>query len=164
VDETDNAWADLYSAAVSIQNLFPKIKQRWLILGLGILSYLVAVALDITQYQNFLLLMGSFFIPLFGVLVADYFFVRRRKYQTDDLYKSTGAYWYRGGVNAWGLICWAVGVVAYHVTNPTILGAFIPAWLKMIPDALTAFGGSLPSFIVAFALYAVLEFVFLRQK
>ncbi|MDP3046594.1 MAG: cytosine permease, partial [Chloroflexota bacterium] len=40
VDETDNAWADLYSAAVSVQNVFPKIKQRWLILGLGILSYL----------------------------------------------------------------------------------------------------------------------------
>ena len=52
VDETDNAWADLYSAAVSLQNVFPKIKQRWLILGLGVLSYLVAVVLDITQYRK----------------------------------------------------------------------------------------------------------------
>ncbi len=164
VDETDNAWADLYSAAVSIQNLFPKIKQRWLILGLGIIAYLVAVGLDITQYENFLFLMGSFFIPLFGVLIADYFLLRRRKYQTDALYQSKGAYWYRGGVNGWGLGAWAAGVVAYHVTNPTILGAFIPAWLKMIPDALTAFGGSLPSFIVAFVLYASFGFVFLRQK
>ena len=164
VDETDNAWADLYSAAVSIQNLFPKVKQRWLILGHGAVSFLVAVVLDITQYENFLFLMGSFFIPLFGVLVADYFFLRRRKYQTDDLYKSNGVYWYRGGVNVWGVVAWLVGVVAYHVTNPTILGAFIPAWLKMIPDALTAFGGSLPSFIVAFVLYAVLGFVFLRPK
>jgi NCS1 family nucleobase:cation symporter-1 len=164
VDETDNAWADLYSAAVSIQNLFPKIKQRWLILGLGIISYLVAVGLDITQYENFLFLMGSFFIPLFGVLVADYFIVRRRKYQTDDLYKSDGAYWYRGGVNAWGLVAWGAGVVAYHVTNPTILGAFIPAWIKMIPEALTAFGGSLPSFIVACVLYVILGLAFFRQK
>ena len=32
-DETHNAWADLYSAAVSLQNLFPKVKQRWLIVG-----------------------------------------------------------------------------------------------------------------------------------
>ena len=33
-DETHNAWADLYSTAVSLQNVFSKAKQRWLILGL----------------------------------------------------------------------------------------------------------------------------------
>jgi len=163
VDETDNAWADLYSAAVSIQNLFPKIKQRWLILGLGIVAFLVAVALDITQYENFLFLMGSFFIPLFGVLVADYFFLRRRKYQSDELYTSSGAYWYRGGVNVWGLVAWGVGVIAYHITNPTILGAFYADYIKLIPNAVTAYGGSLPSFIVAFVLYAALGAFALRR-
>jgi nucleobase:cation symporter-1, NCS1 family len=163
-DETHNAWADLYSAAVSLQNVFPKVKQRWLILGLGVLCYFVAVAVDITQYQNFLYLIGSFFVPLFGILAADYFLLRRRHYQTDELYRAQGAYWYRGGVNVWGVIAWVVGIAAYHITNPTTLGAFIADWPKFIPAALTAFGGSLPSFIVAFALYAILGYVFLKEK
>ncbi|MDE3091415.1 MAG: putative hydroxymethylpyrimidine transporter CytX [Chloroflexota bacterium] len=159
VDETDNAWADLYSAAVSVQNAFPKIKQRWLILGLGILAYLVAVVLDVTQYENFLFLAGSLFVPLFGILTADYFLLRRRKYTVDEFYGTSAA-----GVNVWGIIAWIAGIIVYHVTNPTTLGAFIADWQKMIPDALTAYGGSLPSFIAAFVIYAALAFAFLRKK
>jgi NCS1 family nucleobase:cation symporter-1 len=164
VDETDNAWADLYSAAVSIQNIFPKVKQRWLILGLGVFSYLVAVALDITQYQNFLLLMGAFFVPLFGILAADYFLLRWRKYQTDELYRAQGAYWYLGGVNIWGLVAWIAGIAVYHITNPSILGAFIPAWSTLVPQQLTAWGGSIPSFLVALMAYAVAGLVFLKGE
>jgi putative hydroxymethylpyrimidine transporter CytX len=156
VDETDNAWADLYSAAVSIQNIFPKVKQRWLILGLGVFSYLVAIALDITQYENFLFLIGAFFVPLFGILTADYFLLRRRSYQTEELYRVQGAYWYLGGVNIGGLIAWLVGIAVYHITNPATLGTFIPVWPSLVPQGWTAWGGSLPSFVVAFLLYAAL--------
>lgn len=164
VDETDNAWADLYSAAVSIQNLFPQLKQRWLILGLGAVSFLIAVMLDITQYEGFLFLMGAFFIPLFGILLADYFLLRKRRYVSDELYRAQGAYWYNGGVNVWGVIAWVVGVIIYHITNPVTLGMFIPDWLKLIPGWLTAYGGSLPSFIAAFVLYAVLGSLALRSQ
>jgi len=162
VDETDNAWADLYSAAVSLQNVFPQTKQRWLILGLGIFSYLVAVWLDITQYETFLFLIGSFFIPLFGVLTADYFVLRQRKYKSDEFYRARGAYWYRGGVNVWGLLAWIAGVVVFHITNPVTLGAFIPDWNQIVPGPLTTFGGSLPSFSAAFVIYAALAFAFLK--
>lgn len=164
VDETDNAWADLYSAAVSLQNVFPRIKQRWLILGLGVLSYLIAVMLDITQYENFLFLIGSFFLPLFGILIADYFLLRRRKYAANELYRAQGAYWYHNGINIWGLIAWLAGIVVYHMTNPATLSAFIPDWTKIVPESLAMFGGSLPSFIAAFVIYAALAFVFLRRK
>ena len=162
VDETDNAWADLYSAAVSVQNAFPQLKQRWLILGLGVVSFLIAVALDITQYEGFLFLIGSFFIPLFGILTADYFLLRRRHYATDEFYRARGAFWYRGGVNVVGLIAWLVGIVVYHMTNPTTLGAFFADWPERVPESLTAFGGSLPSFLAAFVVYAILGFATLR--
>ena len=163
VDETDNAWADLYSAAVSMQNVFPKIKQCWLILGLGVLSYLIAIMLDVTQYESFLFLVGSFFIPLFGILAADYFVLRRRKYQADEFYRERGAYWYRGGVNVWGVIAWIVGVLVYHIANPVTLGAFVADWPKTIPGVLTGFGGSLPSFVIAFVLYAILGTLTVRE-
>jgi putative hydroxymethylpyrimidine transporter CytX len=164
VDETDNAWADLYSAAVSIQNVFPRVGQRWLILGLGIVTYLMALAIDITQYENFLFLIGSFFVPLFGILAADYFVLRHRRYRVDELYQIGGAYWYGRGLSLRGLVAWAAGVVVYNFTNPATLGAFVPAWLNMVPASLTAFGGSIPSFVAAFVVYAVLGFVFLKRN
>lgn len=165
VHETDNAWADLYSAAVSTQNVFPKIKQRWLILGIGIFSYVVAVIVDITQYEFFLFLIGSFFVPLFGILAADYFVLRQRRYQVDELQRERGAYWYGGGVNVWGLVAWLVGVVVYHVTNPGTLDATLFAgWSKLIPAQLTAWGGSLPSFVAAFAFYLLVGAVVMRSQ
>lgn len=163
VDETDNAWADLYSAAVSTQNIFPKIKQIWLILGLGVFSFLIAIVLDITQFENFLLFAGSLFIPLFGILAADYFLVRRWKYQVGEFYSENRGYLPMDSINIWGLIAWAAGIVIYNVTNPVTLGAFIPGWAEMIPPFLTMLGGSLPSFIAALAIYTILGFAFSRR-
>jgi nucleobase:cation symporter-1, NCS1 family len=164
VDETDNAWADLYSAAVSLQNVFPKIKQRWLIFGLGLVCFVVAVVLDITQFESFLFLTGSFFIPLFGLVTADYFLLRKRQYQVSEFYRVGGDYWYRGGLNVWGMFAWIAGVIVYHVTNPATLGAFMPSWITTVPASLTSFGGSLPSFIAAFVIYAALGFAFRRRQ
>ncbi|HUX40334.1 MAG TPA: putative hydroxymethylpyrimidine transporter CytX [Rectinemataceae bacterium] len=158
-DETHNAWADLYSAAVSMQNIFPKAKQRALIVGLGIVALVVAAALDITRYQNFLFLIGSFFIPLFGILVADYFILRRRSYPELASPASggrlgTGAA-RRPAVNPRGVIVWALGVAAYHVANPATLAAFFPKWQSAVPAFLTSLGGSIPSFALAFLLWLV---------
>ena len=163
LDETDNAWADLYSATVSLQNVLPRVRQLWLIVGLGVLSFLVAVLIDITQYQNFLYLIGSIFTPLFGLLTADYFLLRRQRYQVDDIYRSRGAYWYLGGVNVWGVVAWLIGIAVYHVANPSILGAYFPGWLKAVPAALTLYGGSLPSFIASFFIYLALGAIFLAR-
>ncbi len=163
-DETHNAWADLYSASVSIQNVFPKVRQRWLILGLGIIAYLVAILLDVTQYENFLFLIGSFFIPLFGILVADYFLLRRRKYRQEDFYPPAQRRRPLGGLNGWGIAAWVAGIAAYHLTNPVTLGAFIPGWTSIIPPWLTNFGGSLPSFAISLFAYSVLALLFVRKK
>ena len=78
-DETHNAWADIYSAAVSTAEPLSQgeaaLADHRLRRGLPG----AAVVLDITKYQGFLYLLGSFFIPLFGVLAADYFVVRRSR-------------------------------------------------------------------------------------
>lgn len=156
VKETDNAWADLYSTAVSVQNVFPKVRQRWLVVGLGVLSFLVAAVLDITQYEIFLLLIGSFFVPLFGVLAADYFVLRARRYDLDQLYQPQGAYWYQNGANALGIVAWLLGALAFQVTNPVFLSTYLPVWGAWIPPQLTQWGGSLPAFVVAFVVYWIL--------
>ena len=156
-DETHNAWADLYSASVSIQNIFPKAKQRWLIVGLGAFCLVTALLLDATRYQNFLFLVGSFFIPLFGVLVADYFVSRKRSYAPDELRSAAGS---KGvGFRLRGLLAWIAGILAYHVANPATLSAFVPQWQGLVPARLTILGGSIPAFAIAFAVYAVIGIV-----
>lgn len=146
VHETDNAWADLYSTAVSVQNAFPKVSQRGLIIGLGLFAYLVALVLDLTRYELFLFLIGSFFVPLFGILLADYF-VLRRKYDPAGLYTP-------GGFQPLAILAWLVGVLAYHLTSPSTLGlTLLPGWGQGLPAWLTAWGGSLPAFIVSFGLH-----------
>src|ERR671939_1503341 len=46
-DEADNAFADVYSAAVSTQSIFRKIKQRYLIIGFVALSIFLAITVSI---------------------------------------------------------------------------------------------------------------------
>lgn len=139
-DETDEAWADLYSAAVSLQNVFPKIRQRWLILGLGLFCFLVAAVLDITQYENFLLLIGSVFVPLFGILAADYFVLRGRRYQVEELYRPGGRYWYAKGIHWRGLLAWVFGILVYQIVVREL------PWM----------GASIPGFVGAFVMHLLL--------
>jgi putative hydroxymethylpyrimidine transporter CytX len=141
VDETDEAWADLYSCAVSIQNVRPAASQVALIWGLGVLSFLVALVLDITRYEHFLLLIGSVFVPLFGVLGADVYLLRRR-YAVADLFDRPVA------VRWSAIVAWVIGVVSYHgiAGNLGWLGLAGAPWL----------GASLPSLAVALVAHLIL--------
>lgn len=143
VDETDEAWADLYSCAVSIQNVFPRAPERALIAGLGAVSFLVALVLDVTRYEHFLLLVGSVFVPLFGVLAADVLVLRRR-YEPGDLFGAGR----RSGVRWPAFLAWGLGVVTYHgiAGNLASLGVAGLPWL----------GASVPSFVVALIAQALL--------
>jgi putative hydroxymethylpyrimidine transporter CytX len=143
VDEADEAWADLYSCAVSIQNAAPAASQRALVVALGALSFLVALVLDVTRYESFLLLIGSVFVPLFGVLAADFYLLGRR-YDARTLFPSGRA----GGVRWPAVAAWALGVLAYHwvAGNLGVLGLPGAPWM----------GASIPSFLVAAAAQAAL--------
>src|SRR5213079_2528544 len=72
VDETDEAFANIYSTAVSLQNFAPEAPQRALIVACSVIATAGALVFDLTQYSQFLYLLGAFFVPLFGVLLADW--------------------------------------------------------------------------------------------
>lgn len=141
VDETDNAFADIYSAAVSVQNILPNVSQRLLVLVVGATSLGLAAILTMGRFFDFLLLIGSVFVPLFGILAADYFVLRRRRLQVDELYRPGGPYWYQNGVNWLAVVAWIAGIAVYH----------------LIARGLPGLGATLPGFAVAFLLYLILE-------
>jgi len=146
VDETDEAWADLYSCAVSIQNAFPAAPVRPLVVGLGAVAYLVALVLDVTQYELFLLWIGAIFVPLFGVLAADHFLVRGR-YVPAELLRPHGLYWHRHGVNWLGVAAWAAGILVYRWAAGSFAELGLPAW---------PVGASIPSLLAAGLVYLAL--------
>ncbi|WP_280362841.1 NCS1 family nucleobase:cation symporter-1 [Nocardia wallacei] len=58
--------------------------------------------------------LGACIGPLFGVLIADYYLVRKQHVVVDDLFtmSSRGTYWYRRGYNPAAIIATAVGAAA----------------------------------------------------
>src|SRR5947208_909395 len=115
VDETDEAFANVYSTAVSLQNLFPRVSQRGLIVGVSALATLGALAIDMRSYQRFLLLLGAVFVPLLGVLLAD-LILRGARYTARDIFEGPR---FRPGL----IVAWAAGFILYEwLYQPSDLG------------------------------------------
>src|SRR3954447_9995162 len=146
VDETDEAFANVYSSAVSTQNLAPRVSQRLLIVVASVLATGVALAIDMRSYQRFLLLLGAVFIPLLGVLIADWL-LRGMHYTRADVFEGPAL---RPGAVA----AWLIGFLVYEwLYQPTDLG-FWTRWLGHLWTPRYQIGASLPSFVVAFLLTA----------
>jgi NCS1 family nucleobase:cation symporter-1 len=54
---------------------------------------------------------GALLGPVAGIMIADYFFVRRGRLVIDDLYRRGGVYEYRGGVNWIAITAFVLGVL-----------------------------------------------------
>ena len=136
VDETKVPFANVYSSAVSLQNVVPRVPQRLLIVLVGLAAAVGAFAIDLVQYASFLLLLGSFFVPLFGVLLAQWLAGHRSAV---------------AGVRQGQIGAWLLGFLVYQWLSP--VG---PAWwtrvLEHTHPGMGSLGGSLPSFAAAFAL------------
>ncbi len=143
VDESDEAFANVYSGAVSLQNLLPNAPQRALIALVSVIATGGALVLDLGSYQTFLYLLGSFFVPLFGVLVADWL-LRGAHYTTRDVFDGEA-------VRPAPIAAWLVGFAAYQWLAP--VG---PSWWTDVVDRLHPaqfdITASLPSFALAFGL------------
>lgn len=153
--ETDEGFANIYSTAVSVQNLWPKLSHAMLAVLVGALAIIVAVSLDLLQYENFLLLIGGVFVPVFGILLSDYFAVRRARYDVPHLYERSGAYWHDWGVNVVGVAVWAGSFLLYALCAQ-------PPWLLLhadfiswAPTWMTEMGGTIPAFVFSFVAYAL---------
>ncbi len=128
---------DVYSATCSVLNISRRISANVVMWIAGALSILVALVFPMEQYENFLFLIGAMFVPLFGVVLTDYFFIRKGKLQTEEIYKEGGAYWYFKGFNPTAIISWAAGFIVF----------------EFVVRMNYPLGGSLPSIGVAGILY-----------
>jgi NCS1 family nucleobase:cation symporter-1 len=169
--ESDQAFANIYSAAVSSQNIVPRASQRRLVVAVAGAAFLLAWLLSMDAYEVFLLLIGSVFVPLFGVFAADYF-LRRRSVDAGALFERGGRYWFAGGVNWRAFVAWAAGFVLYHWSVPTgpvgwtdAVRILFKDWLGLpFPLGGSALGASIPSFAAALLLSLALGAVGSRRE
>ena len=143
VTETDEAFANAYSAAVSLQNLAPRAPQPLLIVLVTATATAGALVVDLVSYQSFLFLLGSVFVPLFAVLLADWL-AAGRHYSASDVFDAPA--WRPGLVAAW-----IAGFVLYQWLNPTGPERWTDLVRKLEPPN-WGVGATLPSFVVAFAI------------
>lgn len=143
--ETDEAFADIYSASVSVQNVVPRVSQRPLVLAVSVLGTAIAAVVTASDFELFLFLLGSVFVPLFAVVLA---------------------WWAAGGLSSSRavegapslrpamLAAWLVGFGVYQWAVPTGPDWWVEWVTDVVPGAGEhgGLGASLPAFAVAFGL------------
>ena len=154
VGETDDAFANAYSAAVSLQNLAPAVPLRLLVTlttGLGVVG---ALTINLVSYQTFLLLLGSFFVPLFAVLLADWLRAGMR-YHPEDFFVAPA--WRTGRI-----VAWLAGFALYQWLYPTGPSWWVDTVGHLNPPG-WGIGATVPSFAVSFLLGGAVALLAPRQ-
>ncbi len=128
-----NVVANFVSAAYDLSNVAPKkLDFRRAGVIAAVLSLLVMpweLYGSPVAINYFLGALGAFLGPLFGIMMVDYWVIRRERVNVAELYKLHGDYSYRSGFNPR-----AVGAFVVTATPTTVL-AVVPAFSEVAPFA-----------------------------
>ncbi len=146
---TTNIAANVVSPANDFSNLSPKhitfVKGGLITAVVGILMMPWKLLSDYSAYIfGWLIGYSSFLGPIAGILICDYFIIRKRKLNGKDLYEPNGEYNYSKGFNLNAVYSLAAGVFV------ALIGLFVDE-LRFLYDYAWFIG-----FAVAFLLYWVL--------
>jgi len=143
IDETDNAFANVYSTAVSMQNLAPKRRQFWFLVAATVIATAGALSLLWLgqglggHYELFLIAIGGMFVPLLGVVITDALLLRRGSYRQEEFVDAAPR------VRWSSVLSWACGAILYFSVYLQLIPWFPPV------------GATLPSFALAAGLHVV---------
>ncbi|MCF6295240.1 MAG: NCS1 family nucleobase:cation symporter-1 [Flavobacteriaceae bacterium] len=117
-----NIAANVIAPANAFSNLFPKkISFRMGGLITGIIGILIAPWWLLNEISGFLIFVSGLLGPVLGILITDYYLIRKKRVELDELYKVEGLYSYKKtGYNKAALIALFIGVflalIGYWVT------------------------------------------------
>ncbi len=139
-----NAMA-LYSANMSFLNVFPKTSFWKMAIVLGVITVAGALLKErlMTHFFDFVLFIATLYIPIFAIVLADYYIVKKRNYDAEDIaFDTKGLYRYVKGVHP-------AAYVAYVLS-----AAFALFFTYVSPLAI---GSTVLTFFVSGILYVVLS-------
>ena len=115
----DNA---LYTSALGLSNI-TKLPKKKLVIACGLIGTVGSIWLN-NNFTAFLTFLNSMLPPVGGIIIADYFFVKKRKYDTMDNTKFKNINWIAIVAFLVGFIVAnvvSVGVIALNAIVTTIL-------------------------------------------
>ena len=144
-----NVAANVVSPSNDFSNLNPKLisfRIGGMITGVvGIMMMPWKLLTDFNSYIfGWLVGYSGLLGPIAGIMIADYFLIRKRTLSLDGLYRSKGPYTYTNGFNYRALLALVCGVVV------ALIGIFVPA-LRWLYDYAWFVG-----FLVAAVVYSLL--------
>ncbi|MGW5075557.1 purine-cytosine permease family protein [Rhodococcus sp. NPDC004095] len=160
VDEVDEAFANIYSTAISAQNLRPNLDRRFLVIGVGVIATLLALTVDAYSYEPFLFLIGAVFVPLTGTFLASFYLLRRGHW---DVSAQSPTRWMM-------LVPWVAGFVVYQLVTPTYFTGFGAGWTRWWTNLQSSLGipasgwsASLAALVVAAGLALLIGLIDKRK-
>ncbi|CAN5181498.1 NCS1 family nucleobase:cation symporter-1 [soil metagenome] len=156
---TTNIAANVVSPANAFSNLAPSqvdFRRGAIITALiGLVMFPWRLYNDAAAYIfTWLIGYGALLGPVAGVLIADYFIVRRRRIDVDSLFVRGGDYEYSGGVNWIAILAVVLGVLPNLPGFLGALGVFAaPPWATIVYEW---------AWFVGFAIAAIVHLIGMR--
>ena len=136
-----NIAANIVSPANDFANLAPAkidFRKGGYITGvIGILIFPWKLIADPTGFIfTWLVGYSSLLGPVGGIMIADYFFLRKQKLILNDLYSTAGMYSYKNGFNSAAIIALLAGIIpnipGFLTTIQVIPADSVPSWISQL--------------------------------
>jgi NCS1 family nucleobase:cation symporter-1 len=134
-----NIAANIVSPANDFSNLSPKkinFRMGGYITGVvGVLIFPWKLMADPNGYIfTWLIAYSSLLGPIGGILIADYYFIRKQYLQVDELYIYNGRYTYKNGFNSSAIIALLIGILpnvpGFLLQVKLISATAFPEWIS----------------------------------
>jgi cytosine/uracil/thiamine/allantoin permease len=140
-----NIAANVIAPANAFSNLSPKkISFRTGGFITGIVGIIICPWYLMNEISNILIFISGLLGPVLGIMLADYFSIRKKEINLDELYKEEGIFKYHNGFNMAAMIALAIGVFA------AVIGYFVPVLEPLYH--LSWFTGFLVSYVIYYFL------------
>ena len=159
-----NIAANIVSPANDFSNLSPKkinFRTGGYITGIiGVLIFPWKLIADPNGYIfTWLIAYSSLLGPVGGIMIVDYFFIRKKELQLDELYKTSGAYSYSKGFNQKAIVALVLGILPNlpgFLLQIKLIGANVfPGWISQLYNY---------AWFVGFVVSALLYYILRKQK
>jgi NCS1 family nucleobase:cation symporter-1 len=108
-----NITANLYASAYAANAIGPpKISYRWGAVITGALGLLTFPWLLLDLFLTYLPAVGAALAPIAGIMIADYYLIRKRRIDVPQLFDPEGQYRYWHGINPASFLAWIAGAIA----------------------------------------------------
>ncbi|VEF48995.1 NCS1 nucleoside transporter [Bacillus freudenreichii] len=105
-----NTAANIVPAAAVFSNVLgPKVSNAIAVFIVGIVGTIIQPWSVFEILTQALLFIGAILSSVSGILIVDYYLLRKRRVNVKDLYRNNGQFKFHGGVNIAGFIAWGIG-------------------------------------------------------